>query len=175
MKIEDAYRSAIVAGGNAINFAMGLIEGALRRDPEDYMALMYKGGLLTIIGDVAMEAPKKATYQQTGVSLMQRALDASPADSRIQAKLQYVYATTLAMLPQAFEFDQTAYDTLHKLVARPSFATFEKLEFVRSTTLLACLAEQFGYVAEAKTQFSAARRVDQDLAIETYDVWLNRG
>ncbi|WGW04530.1 hypothetical protein [Tropicibacter oceani] len=174
MTLKDLYRLAIEQGGDAVSRALGHAEAQLARNPGHRQALMYKGSLLTMVGDQMLTQEKRRAYIRTGVALMDSAMASDDASPAVMCEMTYVQASTLACLPGDLGLDRVALEALRELAHSPCFDATDPFDRVRTLVLLSCLAKHFGQQQEAQSRFRQARGIDEDLAIRTYSAWLNR-
>ncbi len=172
--LRTLYRLAIENGGDAISKAHGHVEARLVQSPNDRQALMFKGSLLTLIGEGVLTAEKKADYIRTGIKLMNSAIANNGDYPAMATELALIRATTLAILPDAFDQQSVAEDALLGAIAAPDFHAQDAFDRTRSLSLLACLHQSNGRTDDAKSLFQTARSCDQALAIKTYSDWLER-
>ena len=174
MTLKALYRLGIEQGGDAISRALGHAEAMLLHNPGDRTALMYKGCLLTLVGEETLSPKKKVDYIRIGIRLMENALQGNGYAPATATELAAVRATALAILPDRFEQQTEALLSLSGLIEAPDFADQDSFDTTRILTLLACQSQARGDFHEAKIRFKQARTCDQDLAIKTYSDWITR-
>ena len=170
MTLKEHYRLAVLERGDAASRALGHAEARLARNPGDRVALMYKGSLLTLIGEDILRPDKRREYIRTGLALMESAAEETGSYPTTAFEIAYVHMTTLAMVPPEHGREADALSGLRALVQTSDFAQEHRFERVRTLALLSCLARD----AEARVHFIAARELDEDLAIRTFSAWAER-
>lgn len=171
MTLRDLFREALEQGGDAVSRALGHAEAELSRNPGSLQALVYKGSLLTMIGESVLGPAKRSAYIRAGITFMDNALAGAWNYPAIAWELTYVRGTSLACLPRSPDRAGAALEALRLLVEMQEFPRQTPFDRTRCLTLLAGLAEEAGYAAEAKLRFTEARALDEDLAIRLYDDW----
>ena len=171
MTLRDLYRDALEQGGDAVSRALGHAEAELSRNPGSLQALMYKGSLLTMVGESVLSPSKRSAYIRAGIAFMDNALTGAWNYPAIAWELTYVRGISLAYLPPSPDRAGAALEALRLLVEMEEFPRQTPFDRTRCLTLLAGLAEEAGYPAEAKLRFTQARGLDEDLAIRLYDDW----
>lgn len=175
MTLRDLYRQALAQGGDAVSRALGHAEAELERNPANRQALTYKGSLLTMVGEAMLSDERRRDYIRSGLAIMHTAMALPGSYPTVAWELTYLRATTLAMLPADLGHDSDALALLQALRVDPNFAEQPTFERARSLALLACEAELNGNQAEARDVFTAARSIDEPLAIKTCADWQKRG
>lgn len=175
MTLRELYREALEQGGEAVSRALGNADAELAHNAGNHLALMYKGSLLTMVGDALLSAAKRRDYIRSGVSMMDSALARTGHPPASIWELSYVRAATLAMLPAGLDHDAEAYGALQSLHLSDAFSEQAPFDQVRCLCLLACEAEVFGDTEVARARFIEARSIDEALAIKTYSDWSARG
>lgn len=174
MTLNEYYRLAVMDRGDAASRALGHAETRLSRNPGDRVALMYKGSLLTLIGEDILGPDKRREYIRTGLALMDSAAETTGIYPNTEFELGHVHMTTLAMVPAEHGREAEARVGLRALVQHPDFDRAHRFERVRTLALLSCLDKAAGAEAEARRHFIAARALDEDLAIRTFSAWTER-
>lgn len=174
MTLKELHRLAVELRGDPASRALGHADNRLSRNPGDRLALMYKGSLLTLVGDDVLPAEKRRDYVRAGIALMESAATTIGHYPTAEAELACIRWTTLAMLPPQHGQDRAALAGLRALVRRADFDLQERFERVRALTLLSCLAQAEGAADEAGKAFVIARGLDEALAIRTFTAWTER-
>ena len=174
MTLRKLYRDSLEQGGEAVSRALGNADAELAHNAKNHLALMYKGSLLTMVGDALLSAAKRRDYIRSGVAMMDNALATKGHPPASIWELTYVRATTLAMLPASMGRDAEAYGALLSLHQADAFSQQAPFDQARCLCLLACAAEASGDPSVARARFVEARRIDEALAVKTYSDWADR-
>lgn len=173
MSLRTLYKVAVTERGDAVNAAMAKADEILERQPNDTVALVYKGSLLTMMGGDAFMPWNKLRYVQGGIDLMDNALGtiqrfrSHGADAGVEALM--VAAFTNSRLPRMFKRDALARQQIAELIVHPAFGTLEYELRVQALEIAAEYARSDGdasRAAELLTRAAGLRQVASERKLQ---------
>lgn len=129
-----AYQQAVTERGRAVDHALSAVDAYLAAHPEDALALVYRGSLLTLNAAEAFFPWTKLSYLNEGLDLMDTALPRTPA---VEALV--VRGLTNARIPDRFNRAALARQDLAQALAHPDFTTLPEATQAEVTATHAAL------------------------------------
>lgn len=163
-----AYNNAISGDNtNAIEAAIKMFDDILTSNPEEHLALIYKGSLTAKLAKVSWMPWNKLRFVNQGIDLMDKgveALQAKKADARTEIVARMVRGITSARIPSAFKRGKTASADFQFIRQHPSFASMESAHRATALAYSAVLLWREGNEPEAQKYLAQARTIDRSIA-----------
>ncbi len=173
MSFITQYNKAVSQRGIAVQKALGTVEAILRSNPNDTVAMAYKGSLLTIVCGEALLPWNELKYVNVGLELIDKALatvaTASSHELFAEIEILMVAGFTNSRLPAMFKREPMARQNISRLIAHESFKDLQSKLQAQALAIAAAYAKKDGDKSLAQRLLSKAEAVDAGVARSTYD------